>query len=317
MKHIPPECRRLAAELRTLRTRSGLSLAALGTESTYSKSSWERYLNGKALPPWPAVRALCRLANEPEPKVRALWELADSAWSGRGVVASSASASVGTEPQPVLEPLPQPESAPEPEPGPGPGPGPGPVPESESESESVAGGGPGHAARGPRRLRLGAAVVAGLLLSCAALTVAAAHEWDDGHGVVAARSSSPSSTATAFHVKCDGASCDGRDPTATLCGVQPETLVQVQTANGAGLEIRYNSLCRAAWARVWHTQVGDELTISVPGEQTSSVRVRDASSAETFVYTPMVTTDAKAAQLRACLTPPSGGAPQCFTARTP
>ncbi|MFC9681691.1 DUF2690 domain-containing protein [Streptomyces sp. NPDC056948] len=80
---LPPERARLAAALRELRTGTGLSLAALATKTTFSKSSWERYLNGKTLPPGQAVRELCRLAGEPEGRCLALWELAESEWSGR------------------------------------------------------------------------------------------------------------------------------------------------------------------------------------------------------------------------------------------
>ncbi|GHE85720.1 helix-turn-helix domain-containing protein [Streptomyces fumanus] len=79
----PVECERLAAALRELRAGTGLSLAALATKTPYSKSSWERYLNGKTLPPRAAVVALCELAGEDPARPVALWELADAAWSGR------------------------------------------------------------------------------------------------------------------------------------------------------------------------------------------------------------------------------------------
>ncbi|MFC8147419.1 DUF2690 domain-containing protein [Streptomyces paradoxus] len=84
---LPPERARLASALRELRTGTGLSLAALAAKTTFSKSSWERYLNGKTLPPGQAVRELCRLAGEPEGRCLALWELAESEWSGRGAPA--------------------------------------------------------------------------------------------------------------------------------------------------------------------------------------------------------------------------------------
>lgn len=48
----------LSAALRELRTASGLSLAGLAAKTPYSKSSWERYLNGKTLPPREAVEEL-------------------------------------------------------------------------------------------------------------------------------------------------------------------------------------------------------------------------------------------------------------------
>jgi hypothetical protein len=45
----------LATELRALKERSGLSLASIQLKTNYSKSSWERWLNGKQLPPRDAV----------------------------------------------------------------------------------------------------------------------------------------------------------------------------------------------------------------------------------------------------------------------
>jgi hypothetical protein len=80
---LPPERARLVCRLRELKDATGLSLAALAARSTFSKSSWERYLNGRTLPPDQAVRELCRLAGEPEGRCLALWELAESEWSGR------------------------------------------------------------------------------------------------------------------------------------------------------------------------------------------------------------------------------------------
>ncbi|MEU0166947.1 DUF2690 domain-containing protein [Streptomyces iakyrus] len=84
---LPPERARLVSALGELRTGTGLSLAALAAKTTFSKSSWERYLNGKTLPPDQAVRELCRLAGEPEGRCVALWELAEAEWSGRGAPA--------------------------------------------------------------------------------------------------------------------------------------------------------------------------------------------------------------------------------------
>ncbi|MEU9918825.1 DUF2690 domain-containing protein [Streptomyces sp. NPDC051001] len=80
----------LPAALRELRARTGLSLAALAQRTAYSKSSWERYLNGKSLPPRQAVQDLCRVANEPDGRLLALWEIAESNWSGRAVSSPAA-----------------------------------------------------------------------------------------------------------------------------------------------------------------------------------------------------------------------------------
>ncbi|MFC8241191.1 helix-turn-helix domain-containing protein [Streptomyces chartreusis] len=78
-----PERGRLAAVLRELKGRTGLSLAGLAAKTAFSKSSWDRYLNGRTLPPRDAVQELCRLAGEPEGRCLALWEIAESEGSGR------------------------------------------------------------------------------------------------------------------------------------------------------------------------------------------------------------------------------------------
>lgn len=90
-----PARERLCAELRGLRARTGVSLAGLAGETTFSKSSWERYLNGRTLPPRAAVEELCALADEPAARCLALWELAEAEWGGRAA-------------PPVPEPSPEP-----------------------------------------------------------------------------------------------------------------------------------------------------------------------------------------------------------------
>jgi transcriptional regulator with XRE-family HTH domain len=91
---LDPSMRQLVTELRRLKDRSRLSLAALALRTAYSKSSWERYLNGAKLPPRQAVEALCGIAGAPPARLLALWELAETAWSGRG----SSSAPADTRP---------------------------------------------------------------------------------------------------------------------------------------------------------------------------------------------------------------------------
>lgn len=288
MNESPAECVRLAAELRALRARSGLSLAALGAESAYSKSSWERYLNGKALPPWPAVLALCRLAGEPEAKARALWELAESAWRGRGVVAA------GGGPAPTAEP-----------------------PSGPAEPPPTDGVAPTAERRPLRRRWAVAATALCAVLVLATVTAGAARQWDSDRTALPPPSLSPTAAPTDFQIRCEGSACQGKDPQVMMCAVVPDTLLQLQTASGAGLEIRYNQQCRAAWARAWTTQVGDQLTITAPGEPGRSVLVTDAYLAQTFVYTSMVSVGGPNTPLRICLTAPAHGSSQCFTVRSP
>ncbi|MER7935162.1 DUF2690 domain-containing protein [Streptomyces sp. NPDC093272] len=62
------------ANLRELKERTGLSLAALAARTPYSKSAWHRYLSGTKPPPRPAVEALARLAGVDPAAVLALCE---------------------------------------------------------------------------------------------------------------------------------------------------------------------------------------------------------------------------------------------------
>ena len=298
MTETPRECVRLAAELRILRDRHRLTLSALAAESTYSKSSWQRYLTGRSLVPWPAVRTLCRLANEPEPRLRALWELAESSWNRRGAVA----------PATARAPLPAPVEASAPHAGTSDG-------QAVTPSD-VATTGP--EAREPvprrrRRWRTGAAVSAAATLLMVLITLAAA-----GWGSSGRTAEGMAASARGFHVGCSGVACDGRDPGQELCGVEPQTLLHVQTPAGVGLEIRYNPLCHAAWARVWNAADGDRLTLATPGHPTQSVTVADLGKRDPFIYTDLIAASGRATRLQACLTSPGPDDPaQCYSAPPP
>jgi len=63
-----------AAELRTLRERSGKSLRELQQSTFASDSSLSRYLSGQTLPPWQVVEALCRLGGRDPDELRSAWE---------------------------------------------------------------------------------------------------------------------------------------------------------------------------------------------------------------------------------------------------
>lgn len=60
---LDPNGRRLVQELRRLKDHSGLTLQMLQAKTSFSGSSWERYLNGKALPPAAAVEAFAGLTD--------------------------------------------------------------------------------------------------------------------------------------------------------------------------------------------------------------------------------------------------------------
>ncbi|TYR64897.1 helix-turn-helix domain-containing protein [Streptomyces parvus] len=79
-RSLGPHGRRFVDRMRELKDRSGLSLAALANRTSYSKSSWERYLNGKSLPPAEAVRELAGLCGADANQLLALHSLAADEW---------------------------------------------------------------------------------------------------------------------------------------------------------------------------------------------------------------------------------------------
>ncbi|MFI6015463.1 DUF2690 domain-containing protein [Streptomyces sp. NPDC051243] len=78
---LDPQVREFASQLRRLVDRSGLSIAALADRTGYSKTSWERYLNGRLLAPKGAIVALAEVTGTNPIHLTTMWELAERAWS--------------------------------------------------------------------------------------------------------------------------------------------------------------------------------------------------------------------------------------------
>lgn len=78
---MDPQVREFASQLRRLVDRSGLSIAAVADRTGYSKTSWERYLNGRLLAPKGAIVALAEVTGTNPIHLTTMWELAERAWS--------------------------------------------------------------------------------------------------------------------------------------------------------------------------------------------------------------------------------------------
>lgn len=78
---MDPQVREFASQLRRLVDRSGLSIAAVADRTGYSKTSWERYLNGRLLAPKGAIVALAEVTGTNPVHLTTMWELAERAWS--------------------------------------------------------------------------------------------------------------------------------------------------------------------------------------------------------------------------------------------
>ncbi|KLJ03048.1 peptidoglycan-binding protein [Streptomyces albidoflavus] len=113
-EHLDPQAGRLVDRLRRLKDATGLSFTALAARTSYSRSSWERYLNGRKLPPADAVTELAALAGADPDRMLALHTLAAQTWAGpqpKGTAATPGTSGAAPEPEePASEP-PAPEAA--------------------------------------------------------------------------------------------------------------------------------------------------------------------------------------------------------------
>ncbi|WP_309063590.1 DUF2690 domain-containing protein [Streptomyces sp.] len=78
---LDPQIREFTSQLRRVVDRSGLSVASVADRTGYSKTSWERYLNGRLLAPKRAVVALAEVTGTNPVHLTTMWELAERAWS--------------------------------------------------------------------------------------------------------------------------------------------------------------------------------------------------------------------------------------------
>ncbi|MBU6532866.1 DUF2690 domain-containing protein [Streptomyces sp. NPDC057245] len=269
------ELTRLATALRELRARTGLSLAALSERTAYSKSSWERYLNGKSLAPRQAVQDLCRVADEPEERLLALWEMAESQASGRAAVPAPA----------AEEPQRRPRAG-RPDNG-----------KSRNRAGSLS--------LVPALVLVCASLAGGMALLLFLVLPDTDPQRDGPRSGSAPYSLGP---------QCHGAACDGRDPVRLICGVAPAGLATYRTADGARVELRYSEKCGASWARAWGTRVGDRLEVTAGGP-TYEVRVGNKADTQTYVYTAMVTAGPGSTIRACFRPAPANTERECFTSR--
>lgn len=260
----PLECARLAAELREVKERAGLSLAGLARHTPYSKSSWDRYLNGKQQPPKQAVESLCEVAREPAGRLLALWGLADPAWTGRA--RSTPAADAPSRPDT----------------------------DADTDTDTDAPSRPVAAAvRRARRVPRAALMGGGLVAALAAVTLAAVLSTGaasgggpgraEASGEATARTSAPPAR---FEPGCRARSCEGKDPKEMGCGRQGMAVSPlVRTApGGQRVEIRHSEPCGAVWARGMNLRVGDRIELSRPGARTKRAVARRADD---YLATPM------------------------------
>ncbi|WP_327727174.1 DUF2690 domain-containing protein [Streptomyces sp. NBC_00487] len=310
-----PPGARLAVVLQQLKQRTGLSLAQLANATTFSKSSWQRYLNGKSLPPRSAVKELCRLAGEPADHPLALLDIArtDRTEDSEPAEKQPARQNTGTQKD---TPAPAPTTAPpdtslseavEGDPGPArtspPGTG-----NSEPAPTRVA-----PTAAGPTTHRRATILTALASLCAVALGTLVLVHLPPSHGNEAAPSPTP---PTATGPLCRHTACQNKDPITTRCGADPETLAEHETATGAWIQIRYSQECGTSWVRMWGAAVDDRVEIRAGRNGfLDGARVSNRSEADTYVHT-LMSVISPGTPVQSCFTPAAGGAKECFRAPT-
>ncbi|MFC8231176.1 DUF2690 domain-containing protein [Streptomyces sp. NPDC057287] len=339
-QELDPQMREFAGQLRGLVDRTGLSLAAVADRTGYSKTSWERYLNGRLLAPKGAIVALAEVTDTPQHHLTTMWELAERAWSRSemrhdmtmeairisqaraalgeaGVAAApaagrragggtgvSTAAAPGGEGQGIARTPSVPVQR-----GTVPRipqqPQPGRAPDAHGNPTPADGGRAERQGSGRGRKTLFLAGAVGALLLMAGAVLVTDPGGDDGAGAVAA--SPPAEPATSAPrlpagVGCSGADCAGQDPEAMGCGGRFAGTVARATVGGGLVEVRYSRTCGAAWARIVQASPGDTVRITAgSSEQDGTV---DAG-ADADAYTPMVAVK-KASDAEACATLASG-----------
>ncbi|MFG3495310.1 helix-turn-helix domain-containing protein [Streptomyces sp. NPDC047928] len=320
---LDPQVREFADQLRRLVDRSGLSLAGIADRTGYSKTSWERCLDGRLLAPRPAILALAEATGTSPVHLLTLWELAERAWNRSGAAGTTANRS--TPDATARDPYPHPRPRREP-PLDG-----ARIAEARAALTTPAGtragtavGAPGRTPPARKATMFLAGLVGALLVVAAAVLLTDLGE-DPGKGAVGAPGTGRSPSATSggpggpatspvptpatgapsalpAGVKCAGADCAGQDPQAMGCGGPYARTVVSATVGTAVVEVRHSEVCGAAWARISRALPGDTVSVTAGGTTRSGVVRADMDA-----YTPMVAV-ADGTRARACATLHTGKA---------
>ncbi|MFI0904110.1 helix-turn-helix domain-containing protein [Streptomyces sioyaensis] len=332
-EELDPQVREFTGQLRRLIDRNGLSVAAVADRTGFSKTSWERYLNGRLLPPLRAVLALAEQTGAHPSHLTTLWELAERAWSRaemrqdvtmeaiRVAQARAALGELDTEPAGAEMPATgaRSEKSGKAEFG-GTAGEPGPAPLSQMPSSAdfpqwgaaapASDAAPADGKTGRRGGRYRTPMV--LVGAAGAVLVAVAAVLLLKPGAEASRKPVPSTRPAAAPapsvqpalpegVRCSGDGCVGKDPEKMGCGGRHAVTPSRGLAGRALIEVRYSAVCHTAWARISRAAQGDQATISAGGHRATARAERSGDA-----LTPMVAVSGDPAKVAACGTTVAG-----------
>ncbi|MEU4123200.1 helix-turn-helix domain-containing protein [Streptomyces virginiae] len=290
----PPFREQLAEAMRGMKEEARLSYGKLAEKTHYSRSSWERFLNGKQLPTTVAVEEFAAATGADADVLLTLLAKA-TAYEELRAARLQQAAAPHPAPEPAARPASTHTSSPAPVPATTTGPANVPATAHAPQAPSAA------PARRPRlrewrgHARTAALVVAGALVGSIATVVigggpgggAAADSSRAGAqpsgSAAAARASSPRPPA------CSADTCLRREPQAMDCQWDGTT-VRETWLRGLKIQLRYSAACRAVWGRIENGTVGDSVTIKDKGGREESATIR----VDNDTYTRMLAVSADA-----------------------
>ncbi|MEU5883213.1 helix-turn-helix domain-containing protein [Spirillospora sp. NPDC047279] len=310
---MPVAARVVVTELRMLKDRSGLTLAALAARTACSTSAWSRYLNGQVLIPRDIARALATLAAGDQQRLMALWENAAAAWAP-----ASATEPSSVPPSAPPPPVPQYRSQrPAADAADGPDhPDPGTAPATGSAGVAdrglpahVAGAAPaGHHGHGRvGRVLTATAIAMALLAVCtsAESSIPGIGSAADVRGDSAPRASrEPATVPAVASPGCRLSTCADQQPAVMACDRDARTLTTAPLG-AASLSLRFSPACQASWAHLRGARRYDRLALSTRSAALLKHKARSDGDITTAMLPAELTTMACAELingLRHCLT---------------
>lgn len=244
----------LLREMRRIRETAQLSFGRLAHRTHYSRSSWERFLNGKQLPTRVAVEQLAAVTgDDPEPLLALLKRATDApAGDAPSDAHSPGTASSGTAAAP----------------------GPGPAPAADAAAGEPTEAEPGRA-RFPsippawrRRLTVVGYVALGTILGSVTTALLVSNTMrgstlsDTPGGRDSAASGSPRMELKekVIRIGCRSDTCLRHDPQAKDCQWDATT-TQATWLRGMHIQLRYSAACQSVWGRIEGGTVGDRVII--------------------------------------------------------
>ncbi|MFF8426789.1 MULTISPECIES: helix-turn-helix domain-containing protein [unclassified Streptomyces] len=313
---------RLAAEMRRLKQESGLSFGRLADRTHYSRSSWERFLNGKQLPTSVALQEFAAVMEADAEYLTGLLEQATGAGDFGDETAVDESPPEARPPAgaPATATTTDDENAPagtSADKAPADDTtvdGPPPEPASESESEPAPADRDGKDTTRTWRTNLRRAglvatgALAGSLVTVAVLTGVQATSRSGGTDSASSGENLTQHSPKPPRAGCSHDTCLRRDPQAMDCQWDATTARETWL-RGMHIELRYSRACGSVWGRIENGAVGDSVTIKdkYDLQQSATIRV----DRDTYTSMLAVTDEAPPTTVTICGTIPKYHAMEC------